>query len=112
MAVLGKSMAEFAPDTVLVGVAPHLKLKGHGASEEDADAEYAEPRHRMIRTSGDAWGSEGQTLVRGTERLPIVPTARGLRKNLGGPSSRMPRPQRSPGRGRQTETSPASHPWF
>ena len=76
MAVLGKSMAEFAPDTVLVGVAPHLKLKGHGASEGDADAEYAEPRHRMIRTSGDVWGSEGQTLVRVAEGVasgrPIV----------------------------------------
>jgi integrase len=36
------------------------------------------------------------------ERLPIVPATRGLRKNLGGPSSRMPRPQRSPG---QTRTS-------
>jgi hypothetical protein len=31
------------------------------------------------------------------ERLPIVPATRGLRNNLGGPSSRMPRLQRSPG---------------
>jgi len=34
------------------------------------------------------------------ERLPIVPATRGLRKNLGGLSSRIPRPQCSPGHGR------------
>jgi len=76
MAALGRSMAEFAPDTVLVGVAPHLRLLGYGAPEDDDGAAAPEPRHRIIRTPGSAWGCEGPTLVRVAERVaagrPIV----------------------------------------
>src|SRR5450631_109870 len=48
--------------------------------------------------------------VSGEERLSIVPTTRVSRWNLGEPVLRMPRPQVSPGQGRQAETAPVSHP--
>jgi len=46
------------------------------------------------------------------ERLPIVPATRGLRKNLGEPSSRMPARSVHRDTGGRTQTSPVSHPWF
>lgn len=69
MAMLGTSMAELAPRCVLLGVAPHKKLRGHGAAEDDDDAAAPEEHHRLICTAGDDWGCEGPTLVRVADRV-------------------------------------------
>jgi hypothetical protein len=69
MAFLGRAMAEHAPECVLVGVAPDRKLIGFGARETDSDAARPEPNSRLVRTSGEEWGSEGHVLVRLAERI-------------------------------------------
>ncbi|WP_097183994.1 DUF4231 domain-containing protein [Blastococcus haudaquaticus] len=69
MAALGEAMAEHAPGAELVGVAPHGKLIGYGAAPGDLDSTLPERHHKLLRTTGDAWGSEGPTLVRVAERI-------------------------------------------
>jgi SLOG in TRPM, prokaryote/SMODS and SLOG-associating 2TM effector domain 1 len=69
MAALGKAVAEHAPGVILVGVAPDAKLVGMGGDASDQQAALPEPRHRLIRTPGKAWGAEGPLLVRVAEYI-------------------------------------------
>lgn len=69
MSLLGRTVAELGSQVTLVGVAPHNRLLGHGAHDDDAEAAAREPHHRVIRTDGDTWGSEASTLVRLAERI-------------------------------------------
>jgi hypothetical protein len=67
MAAIGRAAAEQEWSPVLVGVAPEALLTGMGAKETEKQAAAPEPFHRLIRTEGDEWGSEGPALVRVAE---------------------------------------------
>ena len=70
MALAGGAIAEFAPDAVLVGVAPHSMLIGYGAEETNKRAAPPEPHHaRLVGAEGEDWGNEASTLLGVADRI-------------------------------------------
>lgn len=70
MAMTGKALAEFAPDALLVGVAPHRKLVRRGATADEPDVAAVEPHHtRFVGAMGADWGDEASTMIGIAERV-------------------------------------------